>query len=68
MCSLMLNQKRSSMASFQADILSFIHDNYGKLFPISRQVGPQKNKSSVKSYEQFASVCRLLPFIYFELD
>jgi hypothetical protein len=35
-CGLMLNVKRSSMAPYRANILSVIHDNYPKFFPITR--------------------------------
>ena len=34
-CGLMLNVKRSSMAPYRANILSVIHDNYPKFFPIT---------------------------------
>jgi len=35
-CGLMLNVKRSLMAPYRANILSVIHDNYLKFFPITR--------------------------------
>jgi hAT family C-terminal dimerisation region len=38
---LILNQKRSSMAPFRANMASVIHDNYSKYYPISREQAGQ---------------------------
>jgi mitochondrial fission protein ELM1 len=38
---LILNQKRSSMACFRANMTSVIHDNYLKYYPISREQAGQ---------------------------
>ena len=35
-CVLMLNQKRSSMTPYRANLLSVVHDNYGKFFPVNQ--------------------------------
>jgi hypothetical protein len=35
-CGLLLNAKRMSMAPFRANIVSVIHDNYPKFFPVTR--------------------------------
>jgi hypothetical protein len=35
-CGLLLNSKRMSMAPFRANLVSMIHDNYPKYFPVSR--------------------------------
>ena len=37
MASLILNSKRSSMSPYRAHMLSFIHDNYGKFYPITQE-------------------------------
>jgi hypothetical protein len=37
-CGLLLNAKRMSMAPFRANIVSVIHDNYPKFFPVTRTV------------------------------
>jgi hypothetical protein len=34
-CGLLLNAKRMSMAPFRANIVSVIHDNYPKFFPVT---------------------------------
>jgi hypothetical protein len=34
---LLLNSKRSSMAAYKANLLSFLHDNYPKYFPVGKQ-------------------------------
>jgi hypothetical protein len=37
-CGMLLNAKRISMAPFRANIVSVIHDNYPKFFPVTRTV------------------------------
>ena len=44
---LILNHKRSSMAPYHANILSVIHDNYPKFFPINRRQAEQGSAVSV---------------------
>ena len=46
-CGLILNQKRSSMAPYRANILSVIHDNYPKFFPINRRQAEEGSAVSV---------------------
>lgn len=41
---LILNQKRSSMSPHRANILTVIHDNYSKFFPINREQAQKMSK------------------------
>lgn len=43
---LILNQKRSSMAPHRANLLTVIHDNYAKFFPVTREQAEQKQASA----------------------
>ena len=44
---LLLNSKRSRMAPYKANLLSFLHDNYAKYFPITKRNKPNCIKCDI---------------------
>jgi len=51
-CGLILNSKRSSMSPYRANMISVIHDNYAKFFPITRAAALSMTAADTKMDKQ----------------